>query len=934
MSIFRPIMLAAALNTALAPAVLAADDSWADVISRVSESVVSLQLAQQRDFDESDEGVGAATGFVVDAENGIILTNRHVIGTGPMRATATFQNQERVDLIPLYRDPVHDFGFFRYDPAELRHTDPGALALKPGKVRVGMNIRVIGSDGGEQLSILAGTIARTDRDAPNYGRYNYNDFNTFYLQAASGTSGGSSGSPVIDGEGDVVALNAAANSRTASSFFLPLPRIAHALEKLRNNEPIERGTLQTIFRHRSYRDLRGLGLDETTEETVRELNPAATGLLTVSQVFPGGVADGALQEGDILLYVNGQAIENFVALEAILDERVGEQLEVSLLRQGEKQTLNLPVADLHALIPGRFLEIGDSILQSMSLQHARSMNLPQAGAVLANPGFLFEEAGVPDNALITRINGTQIHSLQDVLTLSEEPASSWMIRYVAPGREYQARQARIELDDGWLTWRLCERRDNAPSWACEALSHDPELAAAQAAPVVPAYDHPVLEKIAPAMVKVEYGIPFPLDNTFARHFTGTGLVVDPEAGLVAIDRNTVPVGMGQADITFFGTYTISAEVVFLHPEHNLALLRYDPAALQGAQIARPQFAGPDSEVEGGLFRLSFRPDGTLQANGMGQVSPFTVVMDPPRMPRFQQAPVDVLAAVNMPPSYGGPVVDGAGQIHAYWMSFAYEEDGKIHDAEWALPATVLEQTLAAYQAGQWYSIDARFDYGALSDAARQGLPQDWLSRYAALPSEQRRTLVVRRTIAGTDAARQLSGGDVLLTINGELVTDLLAAESLSQAPSVTLEVLSEGQVRSLTLETTPVFSAGTRRFISWAGAVFQEPHRSVALYDGLDQPGVYIADTAAGSPALWDGLYRNRLVTHINGKAVKNLDDLSAIVATIAQDEETRITTVSAGGRRDIISVSPEYYFWPTYEMTLTGTQWQRREIASGGASD
>lgn len=118
--------------------------SWEPTLERAIKAIVSIKASHVRSFDSETSGDYTATGFIVDATRGIILTNRHVVSPAPIVAQAVLTNYEEVDLIPVYRDPVHDFGFMKFDPKRIQFMELQDIQLSPERAKVGLDIRVVG----------------------------------------------------------------------------------------------------------------------------------------------------------------------------------------------------------------------------------------------------------------------------------------------------------------------------------------------------------------------------------------------------------------------------------------------------------------------------------------------------------------------------------------------------------------------------------------------------------------------------------------------------------------------------------------------------------------------------------------------------------------------------------------------------------------------
>lgn len=391
---------------------VAETQEWQATIERVVRNVVSIHFAQTCSFDTESALTSEATGFVVDAERGYILTNRHVVGPGPFWGYAIFDNHEEVDVYPVYRDPVHDFGVLRFDPKEIKYMPVSALKLRPDLAKVGVEIRVVGNDAGEKLSILQGILSRTDRNAPEYGGGGYCDFNTNYIQAAAAASGGSSGSPVVNIDGYAVALQAGGRSDGATTdYFLPLDRPLRALECIQKGEEITRGTIQCQWVIKPFDECRRLGLSTEWEAAIRKQFPKDNGMLCADVILPEGPSHTKLEEGDVLIRVNGELLVQFIRLDQILDSSVGGKVQLLIQRGGQDVEVEIDVGDLHAITPDRFVSVAGATFHNLSYQQARLYNVAVKGVFVAEGGGSFRFDGTSSGWIVISVDNKETPDL-------------------------------------------------------------------------------------------------------------------------------------------------------------------------------------------------------------------------------------------------------------------------------------------------------------------------------------------------------------------------------------------------------------------------------------------------------------------------------------------------------------------------------------------
>ncbi|KAI8355477.1 trypsin-like cysteine/serine peptidase domain-containing protein [Mortierella sp. GBAus27b] len=900
---------------------------WQRVIEKAVKAIVSIRFSQVSAFDTEGPETSEASGFIVDPQRGLILTNRHVACAGPFVGEAVCHDHEEVDVFPVYRDPVHDFGFLKFDPSKIRYMEVTSIPLAPEMAKVGIDIRVVGNDAGEKLSILSGSISRLDRNAPEYGDLTYNDFNTFYLQAASSTSGGSSGSPVIDINGNAVALQAGGSLKAATDFFLPLDRVCRALSYIQEGKHVPRGTIQTQFMYRPFDETRRLGLSQDTEALVRSSFPDEIGMLVAETVLPKGPASELLEEGDILVSIDGELITKFVPLEDCLDRNVGKEIEIIAERGGERRTFKVVVQDLHSVTPDRYVEIGGAKLNNLSYQLARSFCVPVSGVYVSEPSGMFRFEGPDRGWLISSIDNKTIHGLDDFIEVMQGIPDRERIPvvYYSIADVHTTSVAVVQVERHWSRFRLAVRNDKTGLWDFTNLG----------APLPPKAIVPSTvkfleldESLGPAkelfssMVKVSYYMPCRIDGFPKSRKHGSGLVVDAERGLIVVSRNIVPFAMGDLSITIADSIIVPGKVMYLHPTHNFAIVSYDPKHVGDTPIRSAKIS-PINLVQGHHVSLVAFNHNQRPICLRTVVTDITSVTVPHNAtPRFRGINLDAIT-LDTPLAQqcsSGVLADSEGQVQGLWLSYLGERNSSGRDNEYhlGLHISTIFPALRPMQQGLYpklRSLNIEIMPIHMAQARHMGLSDEWVKKVEVANPSRHHIFMIRRTETGSVSASILQELDLILSINGKVMTRMYEFDVQYDAKELEMVVLRKKTEIKVTVPTEEVDGNGTSRLVIWAGAMMHEPHKAVLQQSKTLPSRVYVSARSKGSPSYMYGMVPTMWITHINGTPTPDLDALLKVVRLCPDNTYVRVKTMSFDMIPTVLSVKTNMHYWPTAEM-------------------
>ncbi len=282
----------------------------------------------------------AGTGMIVSSD-GYVITNKHVISDADEIQIVTDAGDTYDDVTIVGEDPLNDVAYLKINNV----SDLPTVTLGDSKtMAVGQPVLAIGNAlGAYQNSVTSGIISGTGRSVTASDSDGSNtETLTDMIQTDAAINPGNSGGPLVNANGDVIGINTAVSSDSNGiGFAIPIASVKGMLKNITENNDDGRAYI-------------GLSYITITSEVAKTYDlsvkqgayvhiESSSSRRNSSAVLSGGPADKAgIKDGDILTKINGVEIGTAGSVVTLIGEyKVGDTIEVTLLRDGEEKTVKV-----------------------------------------------------------------------------------------------------------------------------------------------------------------------------------------------------------------------------------------------------------------------------------------------------------------------------------------------------------------------------------------------------------------------------------------------------------------------------------------------------------------------------------------------------------------------------------------------------------------
>lgn len=401
--------------------------SLAPMLERVTPAVVNIssqadpRQAPGTSRMQSPETVrqNVGSGVIVDASQGNILTNHHVV-RGATAIRVSLQDGRAFNATVVGSDPDTDLAVLRIPAQNLQ-----ALSLSDSSdLRVGDFVVAIGDPYGLGQSASSGIVSALDRSSLRAAGYQN------FIQTDASINPGNSGGALVNLNGELVGINTMiytpSGGNVGIGFAIPSNLAGEVMRQLLQHGQVQRG---------------GLGLDtlDITPRNARQLGlaPGSTGIV-VARVADGSPAQKAgVQARDQILSMDGKALSTSAQLrnaEGLLP--VGQQVRLTLRRAGATSEVLLRIepeqnerfhaGSLDARLAGvEFSEVGRAQRLQGNDGAAVSATFPDRGPVAAR---------LQRGDIVIGVNRRPVSKLADLRDLLAGAASQPLVLTLLRGR--------------------------------------------------------------------------------------------------------------------------------------------------------------------------------------------------------------------------------------------------------------------------------------------------------------------------------------------------------------------------------------------------------------------------------------------------------------------------------------------------------------------